>query len=80
MLIGHSSLGELIETSDGGAKHDAFILFYFLKRRVMRSEMSEKREERVAMRNIQSLDVSGGGRGRNWLGECRDTGGGEQLS
>lgn len=46
----------------------------------MRSEMSEKREERVAMRNIQSLDVSGGGRGRNWLGECRDTGGGEQLS
>ena len=45
----------------------------------MRSEMSEKREERVAMRNIQSLEVSGGGRGRNWLGECCDTGGGEQL-
>ena len=40
---------------------------------------SEKREERVAMRNIQSLDMNGGGRGRNWLGECCDMDGGEQL-
>ena len=41
--------------------------------------MSEKREECVAMRNIQSLDMNSGGRGRNWLGECCDMGGGEQL-
>ena len=26
----------------------------------------------MAMRNIPSLDMNGGGKGRNWLGKCCD--------
>ena len=33
----------------------------------------------MAMRNIRSLDMNGGGKGRNWLEKHCDMNGGEQL-
>lgn len=57
------------------------LLFYFLKKgsNEALSWANEKREGRVAVRNIHSLDVRGRGRKKNWLGKCCNIDGGEEL-